>query len=148
MRSVYFLSLICAFALTGCAQRASNLSAPDRLAQLNAQLQDLESQSRDLVMRHYYEWQNENPRTCDSQALKQAAGGAIFTIDANSPESVGAERMIHEGGWALDIADGARASGCDQVAKRLYEHIISTYVGFAYSGLRDRAMLGLSRIKG
>jgi hypothetical protein len=43
----------------------------------------------------------------------------------------------------LQVADAARRAGCKDVARRLYDRVLQIYVGFVFSSLRERAVVGI-----
>ena len=45
------------------------------------------------------------------------------------------------------FADAALAKGCLDDADKMYRSLISLYVGAAYSGIRDRAKLGIDDVR-
>lgn len=48
---------------------------------------------------------------------------------------------------AFALADGALRNGCLDVADQAYRRIISFYTGSVYSGIRDRAKLGVDDVR-
>ena len=48
---------------------------------------------------------------------------------------------------ALDVADAAREKGCNEIAELAYDHVIRRYTGWAYAAHRQRAELGILRLK-
>ncbi len=48
---------------------------------------------------------------------------------------------------AFALADGALKNGCLDAADQAYRRIISFYTGSAYSGIRDRAKLGVDDVR-
>lgn len=58
-------------------------------------------------------------------------------------------RRVQEMKWDVQfsLADVAKEKKCYDLADKHYRDIISTYSGNAYSGIRDRARLGIDDIK-
>lgn len=48
---------------------------------------------------------------------------------------------------AFSFADKARGKGCLDIADQQYRELIDMYVGSAYSGIRDRAKIGIDDVR-
>jgi hypothetical protein len=127
-------------ALAGCAppqQQASLQSLQNRRDLLRADLH------RNAVA-PYEQWTRETPLSCASPQLLKARDTVLFIASITDAKTQGFDSALEAGVWALDVADGVNARGCGEVAREIYKKVISIYIGTAYAGLRDRAMVGLS----
>lgn len=146
MRVRFPYAILFVLPLFGC-NRPYTPSTPPAIFDLEIRKAAVEAQQHDLVMEGYRQWQSEVPQSCDSPSLMKARSSALFVASITTPERQGFDSTLHAGVWVLDIADGAREKGCSVIAKDMYNQVIRIYVGTGYSGLRDRALLGLSSLK-
>lgn len=124
---------------------AAALAASPALAQksLDAAINGM----RDLVTEPLGRWQADGQGRCDHQDLKDAVATAVRLAGTLNPQKYGPAAAIKSGTWALDVADAARQGGCRDVSRRMYDHVMRTYVGSGYAGLRDRARVGIDALR-
>jgi len=81
---------------------------------------------------------------CKSKSLGEAAASAMYVGIATDDLSLRQQGA----GWVLDVADGAADHGCPDLARKLYRHVIETYIGWGYAAHRQRAEIGLADLRG
>lgn len=138
MRSPLLL-LLC-LTLAGCAEYEARRQIldghqPQYLAQLH-----------DLTLAPYREWVREQPRDCRSPTLMDARASVLNTALMIKPERQGFEAAYDAASWILEVADGAGALGCKNVAIELYVKVGSIYTGVGYVRLREHASAAVERL--
>jgi hypothetical protein len=78
----------------------------------------------------------------------------IALFDPSQTPSIRNQMLAHQDqarerhtSLAFALADGALKNGCLDAADHAYRRIISYYTGSAYSGIRDRAKLGVDDVR-
>ena len=89
----------------------------------------------------------ENPFTCDSSNLKKAESMALLTSSLLNPREHGFDTVLQSGTWILEVGDAAKSRGCKTDARKMYDAVISTYVGSGYAALRQRAQIGIDDLR-
>ena len=129
-------------------QNRKQATARDTLADLEARKAEIERKMYDAIHDPLNAFLAGPPADCTSESLGQAATSAMFwgvavgsSIDDLSARQQGAD-------WVLDVADGAADHGCPDLARKLYRHVIETYIGWGYAAHRQRAEIGLADLRG
>ncbi len=114
---------------------------------LAAQMRENERQMRDLALEPYRRWESEEPPDCASTQLQRAKKAVRSAASLLAPREHGFDAVYESGRWILEVADGAKRQGCNDVAGELYDDIISSYTGWGYLPLRLRAHVGIEDIR-
>ena len=85
--------------------------------------------------------------TCDSPDYAHAAGGAIHLERRAEESRADMDVMLWSLSLLLDVADAARAKGCTDDAREIYDEVASTYTAPGYETVRERAEQGLAGAK-
>lgn len=87
-----------------------------------------------------------DPVGCQSVHLS-TADEMVATLEAASAKEGNALEMnLQNGLFTLDVADAARNRGCRAKAEKLYAQVVAVYTGSSYTGLRERAELGIRQL--
>ncbi len=81
---------------------------------------------------------------CSSADLGDTATYALEAQEAWTERDADPRLIAFSGTMLLDIADAARARGCIEIARDLYDYVLATFEGPAYEHLRQRAELALT----
>lgn len=141
--SITFVTLVL---IAGCAGQQGTYSYGGFDAQ--AQADEATRKLRALVLEPLGKFQQEQPPDCNSPNLQLAV------LSAREVENVADQRSetlveYNQDSASLDleIADVALAAGCLDVAEDMYRHVITRYIGFAYSAYRQRAQIGIEDVR-
>jgi hypothetical protein len=138
-RSIIILAAAAA-TISGCGHAAYSPSLVERR---QAAVLDLKYST----LEPFEQWMQESPRTCASPDLKRARESVLGTANALTSGAQGYDVVLAGAGWVLQVADGARDSGCKQEARTMYDGVIAIYVGSGYSGVRHRAQNGIDDLR-
>ena len=116
------------------------------LPQLEQRNAALMQQMQATALAPYRQWHAETPPRCSSPTLANASGTVIYaaTLEADRPNIGDVYTSIN---WVFLVADGAREHGCVGAARGLYDFVISTYIGGAYTAFRERARIGIDDLR-
>ncbi len=152
MREVVLVSLVGACLLTGCVT-SQQRAAPVK-AQGVSQEQAVANRAKPYLEGMEAVRQFSSESGCD--------GESVATAQASIRKLAGLENMRALGGslaylgveaterrWEVQfgLADAAKSKGCLDLADGLYRELVTVYVGSAYSGVRDRARLGIDDVR-
>ena len=125
--------VLLALLVAGCGQQQA--AAPT--------LDNAIGRMEDTVLVPMRAFEAEKPKGCNSKNLVEAEGAATYAVNVMTPATHTLSGAMAAGDWMLQVADAARRAGCKDVARRLYERVLQIYVGFVYSSLRERAVVGI-----
>jgi hypothetical protein len=125
--------VLLALLVAGCSQQQA--AAPT--------LDNAIGRMEDTVLVPMRAFEAEKPKGCNSKNLGEAEGAATYAVNVMTPATHTLSGAMAAGDWMLQVADAARRAGCKDVARRLYERVLQIYVGFVYSSLRERAVVGI-----
>ena len=107
---------------------------------------ELQDQFRNIIEEKLKSFEGQSQPDCGSTDLKDAIVYAVEAQEEWHERDVDAQLIALSGSAILDIADSARAKGCNQIARDLYDYVLATYEGPEYAYLRQRAEVGLGRV--
>ncbi len=107
---------------------------------------ELQQQFRGIIEEKLRSFEGQAQLNCNSDNLKDAIVYALEAQEEWSERDVDSQLIALSGSAILDIADSARAKGCNQIARDLYEYVLATYEEPEYAYLRQRAEVGLGRV--
>jgi hypothetical protein len=137
-------ALICA---TAAACAMPNATTPPGIQRLQDQRHAAIARLGDQTLQPLSQWEQETPPSCSSPALAKARVSVLTTAGLLKPDRSGVDAVIEGGTWVLQVADAARDHGCKDVARSLYDAVIATYTGSAYTALRQRAQIGIEDLR-
>jgi len=130
---------------TPAPKQVQRQAAPrDPLADLQRKLAEAQRRMYDLTHNPLNAFLAGPRGDCKSKSLGEAAASAMFAGIATDDLSLRQQGA----GWVLDVADGAADHGCPDLARKLYRHVIETYIGWGYAAHRQRAEIGLADLRG
>jgi hypothetical protein len=107
---------------------------------------ELQEQFRNIIEKKLKIFESQAQPDCGSTDLKDAVVYAVEAQEEWYERDVDARLIALSGSTILDIADSARAKGCNEIARDLYEYVLATYEEPEYEYLRQRAGVGLGRM--
>ena len=107
------------------------------VAQLKAQIG---ADIRDSLRR----FEGDPGATCESPDYAHAADGAIHLERRAEESGADMDTMLWSLSLLLDVADAAKAKGCTDDARDIYDEVASTYTAPGYETVRQRAEAGLA----
>lgn len=113
---------------------------------------DPSEELRALILKPLKAWERKEPIwkqiSCDSKKLQEAkAHVGVAERSAGNRYGDYLDMNMAVGGATLDVAEAALKHGCLDVADEMYRHVLQRYVGIAYSGLRQRAQVGINDVR-
>lgn len=139
-------AVLASLALGACAPQ-SGYQQPSSIQQLETQQKQLVDQMTALTIDPLNAFLREEPVDCKSANLTKAKSSSMIGASVVNPTKHGFDVVVTSGVTVLRVADGAKSRRCKDVARELYEFVVSTYIGSGYSGLRDRARIGLDDLR-
>jgi len=152
MRGIVLVSLVGACLLTGCV--TSQRSAAPAKSRGVSQEQAVANRAKPYLegMEAVRKFASESG--CDGESVETARASIRQLAHMESMRELGGSLAYlgveaTERRWEVQfgLADAAKSKRCLDLADGLYRELINVYVGSAYSGIRDRARLGIDDVR-